>query len=87
MSWMKSGEEGKLLPRAAGFFNHPGEAARVKKPGNFVMNSLFMLKGTRLAVTGPSIPLSSHQGEREKNEYLYDGKNTAELPKSMEIKL
>jgi hypothetical protein len=28
-----------------------------------------------------SIPLRSHQGEREKNEYLYDGKNAAQLSK------
>jgi hypothetical protein len=68
-------------------FYHPGEAERVKEPGDFVMNSLFMLKRTRLVVAGPSIPLSSHQGEREKNEYSYDAKNTAELPKNMEIKL
>jgi hypothetical protein len=44
-------------------------------------------KRTRRIVCRPSIPLSSHQGEREKNEYLYDAENAAELSKSGEIKL
>jgi hypothetical protein len=36
---------------------------------------------------GPSIPINSHQGEREKNEYSYDGKNSEQLPESKQIKL
>jgi hypothetical protein len=40
-----------------------------------------------LSLPADSIPLRSRQGEREKNEYLYDGKNTGELPESMQIKL
>jgi hypothetical protein len=34
---MRCGEEGKLLARAAGVFNHPGEADRINEPGNFAM--------------------------------------------------
>jgi len=29
--WMKCRKEGKLLARAAGLFNHPGEAEQIKE--------------------------------------------------------
>jgi len=29
--WMKCRKEGKLLARAAGLFNHPGEADQIKE--------------------------------------------------------
>jgi hypothetical protein len=46
-----------------------------------------MQKRTLSIGPDPSIPLRSHQGEREKNEYSYDGKNTRELPQSKQIKV
>jgi hypothetical protein len=44
-------------------------------------------KRARRIARWSSIPFSSHQGEREKNEYLYDGKSAAGLPESKQIKL
>ena len=84
---MRWKSEGKLLARAAEIFNHPGEADRREETGHLAMNSLVMQKRTLSIVPGPSIPFRSHQGEREKNEYSYDGENTRESPQSKQIKL
>jgi hypothetical protein len=48
---------------------------------------LVMQRDLAALSAGSSIPFSSHQGEREKNEYLYDGKNIGGLPESKQIKL
>jgi hypothetical protein len=52
-----------------GIVNHPGEAEQIKeKPDNFAMNSPVMHKSSSHCHRS-FIPFSSHQGEREKNEY------------------
>jgi hypothetical protein len=58
-----------------------------KKTGYFALKFSGHAKRARRIARWSSIPFSSHQGEREKNEYLYDGKNTGELPESKQIKL
>ena len=63
---MSCGQEGKLLARAGGSFITLG-AERIKEPGSFA------LKSRRIVRLISDIPLRSHQGEREKNEYSYDG--------------
>jgi hypothetical protein len=78
---MRGGEERKLLARAAGFFNHPGEADQIENQVNFAMILLSCTRELAALSAWLTTPIRSHQGEREKNEYSYDGKNTAELPK------
>jgi hypothetical protein len=64
-----------------------GEQMRERETGYFALSSLVMQRDLAASSAGSSIPFSPHQGEREKNEYLYDGKNTGELPESKQIKL
>jgi hypothetical protein len=77
---MRCGEEGKLLARAAGFY-HPGEAERIKEPVNSALKFSCHAQEKSSRCPPGLLPIHSHQGEREKNEYSYDGKNTAALPK------
>lgn len=66
---MMSGEEGKLLAGAAGLLFTLGE--RTDEQGHRILlsASFVMQKDTLRIVRRSCIPLHSHQGEREKNEY------------------
>jgi hypothetical protein len=69
-AWMMSSEEGKLLAGAAGFYSPWGNESEEQGPSYFAQR-FFMKKRKRFASSaGPCIPLHSHQGEREKNEYI-----------------
>ena len=84
---MRCGEEGKLLARAADFY-HPGRAERITGPTYSALNISFMQERDASALlAGSGNPFRSHQGEREKNEYSYDGETTGQLSKPKQIKL
>jgi hypothetical protein len=79
-------KKGNCWPEPPEFLS-PWGSREDKKSQVTLREFSFHAKRILRVVAGPSIPLISHQGEREKNEYSYDAKNTAKLPKSMEIKL
>jgi hypothetical protein len=75
---MRWGEEGKLLARAAGFFlitlgKGTGQRNQVNSALKFSCHAQEKSSRCPLGL----LPLHSHQGEREKNEYSYDGKNAS----------
>jgi hypothetical protein len=80
------GKKGNCWPELLEFLITLGEQMREKNRRLCAEFSGHAKRARRIA-RWSSIPLSSHQGEREKNEYLYDGKNTGELPESKQIKL
>jgi hypothetical protein len=68
---MMSGEEGKLLAGAVGFYSPWGSESDEQAHRTLRHDSFVMPKKRRFASSaGTCIPLHSHQGEREKNEYL-----------------
>jgi hypothetical protein len=67
---MMSAKGGKLLARAAGFY-HPGGVQRITGARGTLLALLFDMQKEKLRIVrGSCIPSRSHQGEREKNEYL-----------------
>jgi len=67
---MRRGEEGKLLAGAAGFYSPWGSESDEQEPSYFASRSFCDAKKKGFASSaGHCIPLHSHQGEREKNEY------------------
>jgi hypothetical protein len=68
--WMKSSQEGKLLAGAAGFYSPWGNESE-EQGHRILLSAFFMKKKETLRIVRRSLhPLHSHQGEREKNEYI-----------------
>jgi hypothetical protein len=66
---MRDREEGKLLARGEGFITL-GEWADRQVPAFFAGGPFVVAKRLPARPLALAIPLHSHQGEREKNEYL-----------------
>jgi hypothetical protein len=80
------GKKGNCWPELLEFLS-PWGSRPDREARKLAMNSPVMHKRIHRIVAVLLFRFRSHQGEREKNEYLYDGKNTGELPKSKQIKL